>query len=68
MQATITIRMDNAAFADDPVGELSRILYEIADGFTGKPGVEGDAEIVIHGGKKTLRDLNGNTCGKLVIS
>lgn len=56
MKTTITVHMDNAAFADVPASELARILRnlatEIEDGCTEKP----------------LRDFNGNRVGEFKIS
>lgn len=57
MEATLTIRMDNAAF-DDDLGELARILHELAD------KVEGGVHV---GDSFKARDLNGNTVGELTI-
>lgn len=59
---TLTMKLENAAFEDDPAGEIARILEKAASDL-----IE-DGEIVHHGGRLTLRDVNGNTVGKLVIS
>ena len=48
----LTIKTDNAAFADDP-GEIARILREYAS------CIEGGAYDTV------LRDINGNTVGKV---
>jgi hypothetical protein len=62
MKATITISMDNAAFADDAAGEeVARILRNLAD----KIGGEGVHQIA--GANITLRDVNGNTVGKFTV-
>lgn len=50
----LTIRTDNAAFADDPSGECARILREAVRNLD---SVGFDAEPV------KLRDVNGNTVG-----
>jgi len=54
----ITIKMDNAAFDDDPDQELARVLREIV------------AHIDRYGynPEGRLRDANGNTCGELRIT
>jgi hypothetical protein len=58
---TITINMDNAAFADDNAGpEAARILREIADSIDGGGGVPRCTE--------KLRDINGNTVGTLKVT
>lgn len=48
----LTIKTDNAAFADDPEAELARILADVAERVA-------DGEM---SGK--LRDANGNTVGE----
>lgn len=55
MKCTVTIDLDNDAFAVDQAQELCRILDE--------------AQAFINGGwsHKTLKDINGNTVGKLEI-
>lgn len=56
---TIKINMDNAAFEDDPQGEVIRILGQVI-GKINHGLCVADAE-----GK--LRDTNGNTCGSVEI-
>ncbi len=56
MKATITVKMDNAAFTDNPGDELARILRDLAkhveNGDTGRP----------------LMDSNGNRVGMFEVS
>ncbi len=60
MNITITINTDNDAFANDPSGEVSRILKRlIADIKT-----EWFLQLV---GDSKLFDINGNTVGKVTI-
>lgn len=57
---TITIETGNSAFADDSLGEqgeVSRILRHLANIFRDY-GLE----------TQTVRDLNGNTVGKVEVS
>jgi hypothetical protein len=49
---TLTIRTDNAAFDDDPVPELVKLLAEVA------------AKLEAGTRDSTVRDLNGNTVGE----
>ena len=59
MNVTITIDTDNAAFhenGDHPGGELARILRDVADDHA--LGLVYD---------RGLRDVNGNTVGKVVV-
>ena len=51
---TLSIATDNAAFEDDPRAEVARILREAATKVLDTP----------HG--FALRDLNGNTVGRLI--
>jgi hypothetical protein len=61
MKLRITITMRNAAFEESKSDEAGRILLELAE--------HGDfAELCEHGGKITLRDINGNPAGKAVVS
>lgn len=55
MKATIKINMDNAAFADAPAQELTRILCDIVRKIESGERID------------TVRDLNGNTCGVFII-
>lgn len=52
MKLMIEIRMENAAFENDPSGEVSRILRTVVQ----RVDFRGDNEA-------KLRDSNGNTCG-----
>lgn len=54
MQATITIDMENDAFATEASFELARILRRIAQDVESSGVTES---------KVALRDVNGNTCG-----
>lgn len=62
MKATVTINMDNAAFAfcDDPSLELSRILETLSK------SVQNDPQI-FSGYSKRILDINGNKVGDLTI-
>src|SRR5690606_4532157 len=53
---TLTIETGNAAFDDAPASEIARILRAAADRLE-----RGDCFDF------PLRDINGNTCGRLVI-
>ena len=55
MKAVITVEMDNAAFEDDPAGELARILRETAH----------KIEEGYNAGQ--CRDINGNQVGNFDI-
>jgi hypothetical protein len=57
VEAGLRIKMDNAAFEDDP-GELARILRDLAD------KVENG---VTDGDQFVARDINGNKVGSLEI-
>lgn len=52
MKFTMRVNCDNAAFAEDPNGELARILREVAR------QVEEDGR-----SSNSIRDLNGNLVG-----
>lgn len=52
MQFRLTIDTDNAAFDDDPAGEISRMLHDIADIVVGP-----------HGHTTSILDVNGNRVG-----
>jgi hypothetical protein len=61
MNFELNIRCDNAAFDEDPTGELARILANLAAkisddrmGGCGKPGMTDDGKV---------RDINGNSVG-----
>ena len=54
---TITIHTDNAAFEDDPWGEVAYILESIAENMTDEQGLT----------RSPLIDRNGNTCGSVSI-
>lgn len=59
MKATITIDMDNAAFADDWQQELARILDKLATSLRTYPSADS---------RWALRDINGNTVGEMEIT
>lgn len=56
MTLTITIQCDNAAFSENPGGEVARILRRYADDIDGMEPEE-----------TKLRDINGNTVGKVEV-
>lgn len=56
-KVTIEITTGNAAFADGGLGEVARILRELAKRFD-----RGDFPI-----SGPLRDINGNTCGRVSV-
>lgn len=60
MDCMITVRMDNAAFADNPGGELVRILRKLA----GKLEDKGE----VHEEGWSLRDINGNAVGEITFA
>lgn len=60
MKAHIEIAMDNAAFDPSWETELARMLREIAK------KLEGGTYALGH--RYNLRDVNGNTVGKLVVT
>jgi transcriptional regulator with XRE-family HTH domain len=53
----ITINIENDAFADDPLGEVSRIITEAAGRFRRKSGLF----------STPLMDINGNTVGSMKL-
>ncbi|AZO29366.1 hypothetical protein [Mesorhizobium sp. M1B.F.Ca.ET.045.04.1.1] len=55
---SLEIKMDNAAFADDPGGEVARILRDIADKVT-----RGDGFTIGEATGTPIRDVNGNRVG-----
>ena len=60
MQATITVRMDNAAFETDPAGELAHILRHLAD----RIEHQWERDHI----ELPLRDVNGNYIGTCKIA
>lgn len=60
MRITITITCDNAAFADEPMAEVGRMLAELA-----KKLERGESPAVDQGAK--LYDINGNAVGRLDV-
>lgn len=58
----IAIDIDNAAFADDPVPEVARILRELADEIERSGLPETNRDVF------TLRDINGNLVGACYIT
>jgi len=69
MQVTIDFSCDNAAFEDAFPMEIKRILGEAASRVAGM--VEQTTEgLRLQTGEEyetSLRDINGNTCGKVVV-
>ena len=61
MEITINITCDNAAFADDMRGEISRILSEQAKKVRLYP-LDGLSEAF------TIRDISGNAVGEFLVS
>ena len=55
MQFTLRIKSDNAAFEEEPITELARILRELADD--------------LEGGNfpSSVRDYNGNKVGTVTL-
>jgi len=58
---TITMELDNAAFADDP-GEAGRILKVAAEKVDEHMGYAPDLDF-----EAKLRDINGNAVGRVVL-
>jgi hypothetical protein len=54
MKVKIEIACDNDAFAEDPAGEVSRILQQLAE----------DVTQACTSGSQDLFDINGNKVGK----
>lgn len=61
MKLTIHIRMDNAAFDEDPSAEACRILRNLVDRLDGHPNFSPG-----HG--QPVHDINGNEVGWAAIS
>lgn len=60
---SLHIATDNAAFGEDPSNELARILRATADLLNNRGGL--DPTDHRHGANvATVRDVNGNTCGR----
>ena len=60
MEAQLVIKMDNAAFAENPTYELSRVLSRLSE------DVE-RVQVSQVGHMVTAIDFNGNTVGKLEV-
>lgn len=60
MQASIKIEMGNAAFEQDPAGELARILRDLADKLEDRGFAVGNSI--------KLSDFNGNTVGSAEVT
>ena len=56
---TITIDTDNAAFSENEAQEVTRILETL----TAKIGFDGQ----LQRGNQSVRDINGNTVGKVEV-
>lgn len=54
---TITIKLENAAFAEKPAYEVSRILRELADSYVFGDDLE----------YKKFYDQNGNAVGRVIV-
>ena len=61
MKATITVRMDNAAFANMPDMELCRILRDLSQRLA-------DCGLPKRGEPWQVLDFNGNTVGEFKIT
>ena len=60
----ISMGVDNAAFDGDPIPEVARILRKLADDLeAGVDQSDCPGEIFIR-----LRDINGNTVGRAMLS
>ena len=62
MNITITINTDNDAFFDSPGHEVARILEKLAFYMKGT-----QAGRLLEPVEKPLKELNGNTVGKVLI-
>lgn len=60
MKLTLTIRMDNEAFAPEPELEVARILHSLADRCSQNIGAVGYEHAVL--------DVNGNKVGTVRIT
>lgn len=58
MKLIITIQLDNAAFADDRIDEIERILQDLVERLPEEGGTNG---------AYVLRDVNGNSVGWAAI-
>jgi hypothetical protein len=63
MTLTLTIEMDNVAFFPDPNDEVARILRDLADRLD-----DNKVKIKYLGSLVSLRDVNGNKVGNVVVS
>tara|TARA_B100001057_G_scaffold90825_1_gene87119 strand:- start:1227 stop:1433 length:207 start_codon:yes stop_codon:yes gene_type:complete len=64
MKFRCEIEMDNAAFADDPLMELSRLLSKLLFNFEREEGVYPLSSQLREG---IFKDTNGNKVGKYTI-
>ena len=62
MQLTIRITCDNAAFEDDPIGEIERVLKQLVF------RLGEDRYASQHGASGKLLDSNGNSVGDFVLN
>ena len=56
---SLTFRMNNAAFVDDPAGEVARILREVAGNVE-----RGEGFTIGENEMRPIRDSNGNRVGE----
>lgn len=61
MRFTLEIKMDNDAFQDDPMGELSQTIKEVAE-------ILPISHENIRSVSGNIKDINGNTVGKWELS
>ena len=60
VSCTIEIELENAAFEGDPATELVRILKELAKNIE-------NGRVSVSIGSTKIRDVNGNTVGKMTV-
>lgn len=61
MQFTMTIKMDNAAFHDDPMGELAQCIKEVGE-------VLPNSNENVRKCYGSIKDVNGNTIGEWEVA
>jgi hypothetical protein len=61
MRFTLEIKMDNAAFQDDPMGELSQTIKEVAE-------ILPNSSENIRRCSGKIKDVNGNTVGEWEVA
>lgn len=65
MRFTLEIKMDNAAFQNDPMGELAQCIKEVAEGLLDNSAEGWRPTNRIHG---NIKDANGNTVGEWEVA